>query len=297
MGHWDRATLDGVGLEYTIQGTGEPVVLVHAGVLADWFEPLLEEPALADHYRLLSYHRIGYAGSSHRAAGVEITDQATHCLALMRHVGIEQGHLVGHSSGGNIALQVALDRPDAVGSLALLEPALTTLPGVPSAPPPFVVEAVRRYGDGDPAGAVDAFLGGVCGPAWREVVEDALSVGAVEQAVADADTFFDGEQSAVRRWSFGPEQAARITQPVLAVVGSESTRVLPAWGKRQELLLAWLPNATPFVLPDATHLLHLQNPRGMAEALASFFAQHPLSGLSSSGQAEGRASDPSIAGR
>ena len=46
--------------------------------------------------------------------------------------------------------------------------------------------------------------------------------------------------------------------------------------ERRELLLSWLPNAEPFELPGATHFLHVQNPRGMAEALASFFARHPL---------------------
>jgi hypothetical protein len=29
-------------------------------------------------------------------------------------------------------------------------------------------------------------------------------------------------------------------------------------------------------LPGAAHLLHVENPRGMAEALAAFFARHPL---------------------
>ena len=65
---WDRADLGGVVLEYETRGAGEPVVLVHAGICADWFKPLLEEPALAGRYRLLSYHRVGYAGSS-RVAG------------------------------------------------------------------------------------------------------------------------------------------------------------------------------------------------------------------------------------
>jgi len=40
--------------------------------------------------------------------------------------------------------------------------------------------------------------------------------------------------------------------------------------------LAWLPQAEPFILPGATHALQMQNPRGMAEALAGFFARHPL---------------------
>jgi pimeloyl-ACP methyl ester carboxylesterase len=45
---------------------------------------------------------------------------------------------------------------------------------------------------------------------------------------------------------------------------------------RHELLLEWLPNVESFVLPDAGHLLHLQNPRGMANGLATFFARHAL---------------------
>jgi len=45
---------------------------------------------------------------------------------------------------------------------------------------------------------------------------------------------------------------------------------------RAQRLLGWLPNAEGLVLPGATHLLHVQNPRGMAEALASFFARHPM---------------------
>ena len=40
------------------------------------------------------------------------------------------------------------------------------------------------------------------------------------------------------------------------------------------MLLAWLPKAEGLVLPDATHLLHVEHPRAVAEALAAFFARH-----------------------
>src|SRR5215208_923075 len=68
----DRATLDDVELEYTVRGTGEPVLLIHAGVFADWFVPRLEEPRLAAGYQLIHYHRLGYAGSSRPAGPVSI---------------------------------------------------------------------------------------------------------------------------------------------------------------------------------------------------------------------------------
>jgi hypothetical protein len=65
-----RAALGGVELEYEVQGTGEPVVLMHPGHFADWFTPLLAEPALTEYYHLLSYHRVGCAGSSHSAGPI-----------------------------------------------------------------------------------------------------------------------------------------------------------------------------------------------------------------------------------
>jgi hypothetical protein len=120
---------------------------------------------------------------------------------------------------------------------------------------------------------------GVAGPDWRRVLDDTLP-GAFDQAVADADTFFDQELPAVQRWSFGRRDAGRIRQPVLAVLGGASHQVSPVWGERQALLEAWLDDVEPFVLAGATHLLHLQRPRAMAEALAGLLrpapAQRPL---------------------
>ena len=116
---------------------------------------------------------------------------------------------------------------------------------------------------------------GVCGPGYRAVLDQALPR-AFDQYVADADTFFGQQLPAMQQWSFTPEEARRITQPVLAVIGAKSKELSPIWNERQELLLAWLPNVEPFVLPDATHLLEVENPRGMAEGLAAFFARHPL---------------------
>jgi pimeloyl-ACP methyl ester carboxylesterase len=224
---------------------------------------------------VLWYHRVGCAGSSHIAGPVSLAQHAAHCRSLMRHLGIERAHVVGHSSSGNVALQLALDAPDAVHSLAILEPALYSVPSAQTSRG-FVGTAVQLYRTGDKAGAIDAFLRGVCGPGYRAVLDQALP-GAFDQHVADADTFFGQELPALQQWSFTREDARRIAQPVLAVIGARSPELDPIWMERQELLLSWLPNVEPFVLPAATHLLQVQNPRGMAEGLTTFFARHPIS--------------------
>ncbi len=256
-GPMSRASVDGVELEYATRGTGEPVVLVHAGIFADWFKPLVEGPALGARYRVVSYHRVGYAGSSRVAGPLSIAQQAAHVRALMRHLGIERGHLVGHSSGGNIALQLALDAPQMVHSLVLMAP---------------VFEAFRA---GDRARAIDAFMRNVSGPGYRAVLDHVLP-GAFEQAVVDADTFFGQELPALQAWSLRREDAARIAQPALSVLGAKSTQVSPIWRERHEMVLTWLTKAEALVVPEATHLLHVEHPRAVAEALADFFARHPF---------------------
>src|SRR5687768_12027855 len=106
-----RGALDGISLEYEVHGTGEPVLLVHGALVADWFAPLLVESSLTERYSLINHHRIGYGGSTHVGAPVSIADQAAHFRALLKHLGVERAHVVGHSSGANIVLQLALDAP------------------------------------------------------------------------------------------------------------------------------------------------------------------------------------------
>ncbi len=270
----ERATVDGLELAYELRGSGEPVVLIHWGVSAAWAEPLLEEPALAHGFRLLTYHRAGFGDSSPIEGPVSIADHAEHCRLLMRHVGIGRAHIVGHSSSVAIAFQLALDAPDAVHTLVSMDAARPAPATEPQAAfrREVVEAAVERYRAGDTAGAVDIWARGVFGPEYRAPLERGLP-GALDHCIADADAFFTQELPALQQWSFTEADARRVNHPVLAVVGQSSARTFP---ERRQLLLSWLPNVEPFELPDATHLLHVENPRGMAEALASFFRRHPL---------------------
>jgi pimeloyl-ACP methyl ester carboxylesterase len=269
----DRASLDGIELAYELRGAGEPVVLVHWGVCASWAEPLLATHALGEGHRLLNYHRAGFGASGHIDGPISIADHAEHCRRLMRHVGIERGHIVGHSSSAAIALQLALDDPEAVQTLTLMDaarPAPQTETQAAFAQT-FALPAIERHRAGDAPAAVDTFMRGVFGPDYRPALDAGLP-DAFERALADADAFFGQELPALNQWSFEEQHARRVTQPVLLVVGERSG---PTFGERQELLLSWLPNAEPFRLSGAGHLLHVENPEGMAEALARFVARQP----------------------
>ncbi len=274
-----RLRVDGAVLEYEVVGApaGEAVVLIHGSFIAEAFAPLCAEPALAARYRLVRYHRRGYAGSSRAPAPAGSTQQAAEaadCRALLRGLGLARAHVVGHSGGARIALRLALDAPEVVHSLALLEPALLDVPSGPAFAA-AVGPARQRYQEGDMEGATDGFLRVAIGPAYRSVL-DARLPGAYAQAVADADAHFAGQAPAAGAWWFTREEAQRIDQPVLAVLGGASAADWAGWPEVQARLQEWLPQAESVVLPGANHALPWQDPRGVAEALAAFLARHPL---------------------
>src|SRR6266581_4301858 len=124
----EKAKLNGVELEYEVTGSGEPVLLISTGPIADSFLPLLSEQQLAEHYRLITYRQRRLGQST--PVPVSFSEHAADAAALLRHLGVRRTHVAGHSTGAVIALQLAVDCPDIVHTLALLEPPLL---GVPSA--------------------------------------------------------------------------------------------------------------------------------------------------------------------
>jgi pimeloyl-ACP methyl ester carboxylesterase len=269
----ERAILGNLTFAYEVVGTGEPVIGIHGAFVADTFRPLVEEPRLTARYQIIRYHRRGYGQSRPPPGPVSVAQQARDCRDLLTQLGIARAHVVGHSLGGVIALQLALDAPSVVHSLVLLEPALAVGASGPSYRA-ALAQGMQRYQELGAETAVDEALQARW-PGYREPLERALP-GAFGQAVADARTPFEYELAALLDWQFREVEARRIGQPVLSVLGGRSEELWPRFGETHRWLLAALPRAEGVVLPGVTHFLHVENPRGAAELLGSFFARHPL---------------------
>lgn len=269
-----KATVNGVELEYEITGSGDPVLLI-SPVLADGFLPLLSEPALADRYRLIRYHKRGWAGSTHSPLPVRIADHVVDAAALLEHLGVPRAHIAGHSTGGAIALQMALDRPEMVQTLVLLEPSVLSLPGVQA----FFQKAgpaLEAYAAGDHEKALSIFMTAASGLDWktcRALVDERIP-GAMADALKDADTFFGVELPAVIRWTFDIKSGATISQPTLSVVGSETQ---PLWVEIAEVLRSSLPRVEECRIEGAGHLLHIQRAEPVARGIARFLDRHRMS--------------------
>jgi pimeloyl-ACP methyl ester carboxylesterase len=164
-----------------------------------------------------------------------------------------------------------MDEPARVGSVTLLEPAargISSLEQVVAALGPVV----GAYRSGDSVGAVDGFLRRVCGEGYRAELGRVLP-DAFDEALREADLFFQAEMPAVQQFRFGPDDARRVKQPVLnVVVGVTEPRFVEGF----ELVQSWSPQAEQFTVRGAGHLLMVQNPVALGEALAQFFGRHPL---------------------
>ncbi|MGH2968315.1 MAG: alpha/beta fold hydrolase [Solirubrobacteraceae bacterium] len=271
----ESVNVNGAELEYEVIGSGEPVLLI-SHVLADSTLPLCSQPALADRYQLIRYHKRGWLGSTHTPPPVSITDHASDAAALLDTLGVPCAHVAGCSSGAAVATQLTLDHPEKVQSLVLLELTLFSLPSgqafLKGARPVF--EAYER---GDHAGAVAMFLTAVSGLDWptcQAVLEEHVP-GSVENAIKDADTFFGVEAPALAEWAFDAEQAATIRPPILSVMGAETG---PIWVEIADFLRASLPQVEECTIEGVGHLLQIQDPETVARGMAEFLERNSMTG-------------------
>lgn len=259
----DRFNVDGLELAYELNGEGQPVVLIHAAAFTPWYQPLVER---MPQYSTLRYTRNPTRADSGGLSPLTLSADAGACAKLLAHIGWPAAHVVGHSYGALVALRLAQESPGVVRSLALLEPAIRE---IPSAEQVRVAMApvMAAYRAGDKETAIDLFLQHVCGADYRQSLDTRLP-DSFRVSVEYADVFFQVEIPVVQEWSLG---SGPIHQPVLNVLGSRSER---RFVEGAELLQAWLPHAERFTLPDAGHLLQVENPAGLATKLGEFFDRH-----------------------
>jgi pimeloyl-ACP methyl ester carboxylesterase len=176
---------------------------------------------------------VGSAARTRRPP-VSIADHAADAEALLDHLDVRRAHIAGHSSGAAVAVQLALDHPEYVHTVMLLELSLFSVPSGEA----FLTQAqpvLEAYAGGDHAGALAMFMSGVSGLEWtqcRTLLERRVP-GAVAQAISDAHTFFDVELPALTEWEFDAEQAAGLHRSVLSVLGGDTQ---PLWVEVAEFL-------------------------------------------------------------
>ncbi|MBU6490298.1 MAG: acetoin dehydrogenase dihydrolipoyllysine-residue acetyltransferase subunit [Burkholderiales bacterium] len=122
---FEYADVDGIRIRYARRGPeqGTPVVFIHGfgGDLNNW---LFNLDAVADKHPVIALDLPGHGQSQAKLPGASIAALAEFVLKFLRAAEVTgPAHLVGHSMGGAIAIQMAVNSPERVASLALVSPA------------------------------------------------------------------------------------------------------------------------------------------------------------------------------
>lgn len=119
MTSYFMSNVDGATLAFEHEGKGPAVLLMSGlgGSAAFWKG--VSATLTAQGYQVIRMDQRGIGQSERGAAAVSIAQLADDFHQLLQHCGVERAHVVGHSTGGCIAQQLAFDQPEKVRSLVL----------------------------------------------------------------------------------------------------------------------------------------------------------------------------------
>lgn len=130
--------VNSIDVHYKMHGSGEPVMIFLHGFASSTYSWEDVMPELAELGTVVAYDRPAF-GLTERPMAGEWTgespysnqSQVSMLVGLMDALGIEKAILIGHSAGAAIAMQTALEYPERVSGLVLVDPAVSAKTGIP----------------------------------------------------------------------------------------------------------------------------------------------------------------------
>ena len=268
------ATVDGYPFAYVEAGARLPALVLVHGSMSDLRAFQLQVPALARTARTfsLSLRHFFPERWDGRGEDFSVEQHAEDVAAFVEARGLNAVHLLGHSRGGAVALQMALRHPRLVRSLILSDPG-----GLEALLPPSAEgEAMARQSAEMFSRLRDNLAGGNALAAVQRFVEDLNGPGAWErrtpvQRQMMLDNVTTGPACA-QRPAFTPAEIGSLAMPILAMTGASS----PA---RYRLMLdamrALNRNVEDIVtLQGAAHSMHRDAPDAFNAAVRAFVEAH-----------------------
>ncbi|MGP0052812.1 MAG: alpha/beta fold hydrolase, partial [Solirubrobacteraceae bacterium] len=113
-----QADVDGLSINYDVQGDGEPLVLVPY-LAADHACYAFQLPAYTEHFRCISVDLPGSGESDMPPGPYSTAGYADQLSGFLGAIGIERAHVAGVSLGAAVAMHLAARHPERVRSLSL----------------------------------------------------------------------------------------------------------------------------------------------------------------------------------
>ena len=267
--------VNGVDLAYIDQGKGVAVVFVH-GAAGDWRSWDFMRPYVAENYRFISYSRRYHYPNQWPGDGSDYSFalHATDLEIFIRELNAGPVHLVGNSYAGFVVAIVAIEHPELLRSVTIIEPGIGVLiKDLPEAKD-ALTERTKAFGlmmeavkSGDSAKATELlydYLAGEAG-AFKKLP------GERKKAFLDnAKTIGPTLSGAV--YPMTCEKLGTIKVPTLVACG-ERTR--PFYALSTDALSRCLrPGYKVALVPDGNHVWYAEKPEETRKLLMDWFANH-----------------------
>jgi pimeloyl-ACP methyl ester carboxylesterase len=250
-------------LPYEERGSGEPVLLVPGTGFGppSWGE---FGNQLATRRRVIAYERRGFSSAAPEQAD-DMRVHAEDANAILQRARALPADAVGWSGGGLAVLALAVEHPEAIRSLLLIEPSVHGIRAITASAVWMTVRAqVAKLRGGQRAATDLAYrwtfiYRGLGRNAWDEMPAEWRD-GVLSHAEAVA-----AEQSHEVSTRYpSSDQLRRVDLPVTIAVGERSQ---PYFRRIARQLARLLPNARLEPLPGASHAVHLDSPAEMSAFL------------------------------
>jgi pimeloyl-ACP methyl ester carboxylesterase len=265
--HGPVERLNGFAVRASGGGSAWPLILVHGAITFQGCAPLLSQPLLTNSRRVVHYYRRGYGESPPVPEDFTIVDHAADLCRLIRELGIARAHVLGHSIGAAIAMQAALDDPELVGSLVLVEPTWVSRAQLLTEFSEGMAPIVQAYAAGDAQNAAHQMLQMIDGVSYASTLGRAFGPGWFDDTVAAFHLYMRTELPSAVAWKLDAERASRLSSPVLALTGGDT---LDLFKKVAQDTIAAFPSTRHVSIADAAHNVIAAGPAAAAEQIQEF---------------------------
>jgi pimeloyl-ACP methyl ester carboxylesterase len=244
------ADVNGLHLYFEEYGAaGTPLVLLHGGLLTIDLNFAALIPRLAQRHRVIAVEQQGHGRTADIDRTISPASSAADVVALLDHLRIDRAHVLGHSMGGAVAMELAVSHPDRVLSVV---------------PVSITVRPEGMHADfSDPESMATSTR--------MPTADDMAAMRSAYERLSPHPEHFDAflatlsaSQEDLRGWS--DDQLAAVTTPVLFVVGDHDFTTV----EHAALMLERTTGSQLLVLPGTTHMQATRRVELLDAALTGF---------------------------
>jgi pimeloyl-ACP methyl ester carboxylesterase len=275
----------GIRTRYFEAGEGEPLVLIHGGNIAGYshsYDWSLNFDELGKHFHVYALDKLGQGHTDIPRKDADYTMAATieHVHGFLAAAGIRKAVLVGHSRGALPAARIAIDHPELVGALVIVD-TNTLAADHPSTPkdfytnvwanPPPVLDAAYARREADANSWSRDHITPDFVDAWLQVSLLPKTEEAARKMKALSDKQFLPDLQRQKYDTLDLIREGRLKAPTLVVWGLNDPSAPIVLGHQlfQQIAFA-LPRAQLHVFNHAGHYVYREHPRDFDRVLIDF---------------------------